>query len=65
MITSQYAKPLGDVRVHAVDQGYTTTALNGHQGVQSVEEGAKAVVQACVTDELPAVFIDRHGAVPW
>ncbi|SFB55752.1 NAD(P)-dependent dehydrogenase, short-chain alcohol dehydrogenase family [Amycolatopsis marina] len=65
MITSQYAKSLRDIRVHAVDPGYTATDLNGHQGIQTVQEGAEAAVQACVADELPGVFIDRHGAVPW
>lgn len=65
MITTQYAKALTDVRVHAVDPGFTATDLNGNRGTQTVEEGAEAVVQACVADELPGVFFNRHGAVPW
>lgn len=65
MVTSQYAKALPDVRVHAVDPGYTATDLNGHSGTQTVAEGAEAVVRACTADELPGVFFDRHGAVPW
>jgi len=65
MITSQYAKALTGVRVHAVDPGYTATDLNGHRGVQTVEEGADAVVQACTRDHLAGVFVDRVGSVPW
>jgi NAD(P)-dependent dehydrogenase (short-subunit alcohol dehydrogenase family) len=65
MVTSQYAKALTDVRVHAVCPGYTATDLNGHRGTQSVEEGAEAVVRACTDDALPGVFFDRHGAMPW
>jgi NAD(P)-dependent dehydrogenase (short-subunit alcohol dehydrogenase family) len=65
MIASQYAKALTDVRVHAVDPGYTATDLNGHRGTQPVTEGAKAVVRACVAAELPGVFVDQHGVIPW
>ncbi|MPY97998.1 MAG: SDR family NAD(P)-dependent oxidoreductase [Actinophytocola sp.] len=65
MVTSQYARALTDVRVHAVDPGYTATDLNGHSGPQTVAEGAEAVVRACTAEELPGTFFDRHGAVPW
>lgn len=65
MVTSMYAKSLPDVRVTAVDPGYTSTAFNGFQGTQSVEEGAEVIVQACVDDALAGPFIDRHGALPW
>jgi NAD(P)-dependent dehydrogenase (short-subunit alcohol dehydrogenase family) len=64
MVTSQYAKALTDISVYAVDPGYTATDLNQHRGTQPVEEGAEAVVQACVGDP-PGVFVDRHGVVPW
>jgi NAD(P)-dependent dehydrogenase (short-subunit alcohol dehydrogenase family) len=65
MVTSQYAKALSDVRVYAVDPGFTATDLNGHRGTQTVAEGAEVVVQACVAPELPGTFVDRHGVVPW
>lgn len=65
MVTSQFAKALTDVQVYAVDPGYTATDLNGHTGTQTVEQGADPVVRACVADDLPAVFFDRNGAVPW
>lgn len=65
MITSQYAKALSDVRVVAVDPGYTATEFNQYSGTQSVEEGAEAVRTACTAEELPGIYFDRHGALPW
>jgi NAD(P)-dependent dehydrogenase (short-subunit alcohol dehydrogenase family) len=65
MITTMYAKSLPDVRVTAVDPGYTATGLNGFSGTQRVEEGAEPIVEACVADELPAGFIGRTGPLPW
>jgi NAD(P)-dependent dehydrogenase (short-subunit alcohol dehydrogenase family) len=65
MITSMYAKALPDVRVSAVDPGWTATDFNDHSGRQTVEEGAEAIVQACVAEQLPGLFLDRHGVVPW
>jgi NAD(P)-dependent dehydrogenase (short-subunit alcohol dehydrogenase family) len=65
MITSQYAKSLTGMRVHAVDPGYTATDFNAHHGTQTVEQGAAAVVRACTADVLPSTFTDRHGAIPW
>lgn len=40
-VTTQYAKVLPGLRINAVDPGYTATDLNGHQGHQTVEEGAR------------------------
>jgi len=65
MVTSMYAKALTDVRVTAVDPGYTATDLNGHSGTQIVAEGAEAIVEACTADALAAGFIGRRGPVPW
>lgn len=65
MITSQYAKSLTDIRVHAVDPGYTATDFNAHHGTQTVEQGTEAVVRACIDERQPGVFTDRHGAIPW
>jgi hypothetical protein len=60
-----YAKSLPDVRVVAVDPGYTATGLNGFQGFQTVAEGAEAIVEACSAATVPGPFFDRAGAVPW
>lgn len=65
MVTSMYAKALTDVRVTAVDPGYTATDLNGNSGIQTVAEGAEAIVEACTADVVAAGFIDRRGPVPW
>jgi len=67
MITSQYAKALPRCRVNAVDPGYTATDLNGHQGLQTVEQGAEAIVtMATVPADGPTgTFVDRYGSVPW
>jgi NAD(P)-dependent dehydrogenase (short-subunit alcohol dehydrogenase family) len=65
MVTTMYAKALPDVRVVAVDPGYTATALNGHRGTQTVAEGVEAIVEACAADTVPGPFFDRHGVVPW
>ncbi|HEX5087465.1 MAG TPA: SDR family NAD(P)-dependent oxidoreductase [Nocardioides sp.] len=65
MVTTMYAKSLPDVRVTAVDPGYTATALNGFSGTQTVEQGAEAIVTACTAQELAAGFIGRNGPLPW
>jgi NAD(P)-dependent dehydrogenase (short-subunit alcohol dehydrogenase family) len=65
MVTTMYAKSLPDVRVTAVDPGYTATNLNGFSGTQTVAEGAEPIVEACVAEELPGLFIGRNGLLPW
>ena len=65
MVTTMYAKSLPDVRVVAVDPGYTATGLNGFAGFQSVTEGTDAIVEACTAATLAGDFIDRAGVVPW
>ncbi len=39
MITSQYARAYPDIRINAVDPGYTATDFNRHSGTQTVQEG--------------------------
>jgi NAD(P)-dependent dehydrogenase (short-subunit alcohol dehydrogenase family) len=65
MVTTMYAKTLPDVRVTAVDPGYTATNLNGFTGTQTLAEGAEPIVEACVADEVAGGFIGRSGALPW
>ena len=67
MLTTQYARALPDVRVNAVDPGYTATDFNGHSGHQTVTEGTDAIV-ALATESPEAGtgrFVDRSGPVPW
>ena len=67
MLTTQYAKALPDVRVNAVDPGYTATDLNGNSGPQSITEGTDAIV--ALATEGPGSpsgrFVDREGVVAW
>jgi NAD(P)-dependent dehydrogenase (short-subunit alcohol dehydrogenase family) len=67
MITVQYARALPGFRVNAVDPGYTATDLNGHSGPQTLEEGARIVVElAQVRPDGPTggLFAVR-GPLPW
>jgi NAD(P)-dependent dehydrogenase (short-subunit alcohol dehydrogenase family) len=67
MLTTQYAKALPDMRVNAVDPGYTATDFNAHRGPQSVSEGTDAIVaMATIAPDGPTgTFVDRDGPAPW
>lgn len=69
MLTVQYAKAFPQLRVNAVDPGYTATDLNGHRGTQTVEEGVVAIVRAATLpegDDAPTgTFTSADGPVPW
>jgi len=68
MVTSQYARAIPEVRFNAIDPGYTATDLNGHNGFQSLAEGAEAVVTAATDAAAGGTtggFFDRTGAVAW
>lgn len=67
MITTQYAKAYPQMRINAVDPGYTATDLNGHRGPKTVEQGAEAIVQMAKIDPSgpTGAFLDSEGVVPW
>jgi NAD(P)-dependent dehydrogenase (short-subunit alcohol dehydrogenase family) len=67
MLTTQYAKAFPEIRVNAVDPGYTATDFNGHSGPQTVTEGTDAIVAMATigADGPTGTFTDRHGTVPW
>jgi NAD(P)-dependent dehydrogenase (short-subunit alcohol dehydrogenase family) len=67
MLTSQYAKAFPQMRINAVDPGYTATDLNGHSGTQTVEEGAEVIVSMATLDGAgpTGTFTGRDGPVPW
>ena len=67
MITTQYAKAFPQIRINAVDPGYTATDLNGHNGTQNVQEGTNAIVAMATVDPSgpTGTFVDRNGAVAW
>ncbi|MFD3504023.1 SDR family oxidoreductase [Streptomyces sp. NPDC058676] len=66
-ITVQYAKAFPDMRINAVEPGYTATDLNGNTGTQTVEEGAEIIVRmARVTPDGPTGgYFDAEGRLPW
>jgi NAD(P)-dependent dehydrogenase (short-subunit alcohol dehydrogenase family) len=67
MLTSQYAKAFGKLRINAVDPGYTATDLNGNRGTQTVEQGAEVIVRMALLgpDGPTGTFTDAAGPVPW
>jgi NAD(P)-dependent dehydrogenase (short-subunit alcohol dehydrogenase family) len=67
MLTTQYAKAFPQIRINAVDPGYTGTDLNDHRGTQSVEEGTDAIVAMAKLDPSgpTGTFVDRNGMVAW
>ncbi|HEX7307565.1 SDR family NAD(P)-dependent oxidoreductase [Lentzea sp.] len=67
MVTVQYAKAFPDIRINAVEPGYTKTDLNANTGVQTVEEGAEIIVRMAQTgpDGPTGGFFSAHGPLPW
>jgi NAD(P)-dependent dehydrogenase (short-subunit alcohol dehydrogenase family) len=67
MLSTQYAKALKDVRVNAVDPGYTATDFNNHSGPQTITEGTDAIFVLATEPDSAGTgrFIDRHGTVQW
>lgn len=66
-VTVQYAKAFPDMRINAVDPGYTATDLNGRTGTQTVEEGAEIIVRmAQIGQDGPTGrYFDARGPVSW
>ncbi|MFF8926404.1 SDR family NAD(P)-dependent oxidoreductase [Streptomyces longwoodensis] len=67
MITVQYAKAFPELRVNAVEPGFTATDLNGHAGTQTVEEGAEVIVRMALLgpDGPTGTYVDVDGPLPW
>jgi NAD(P)-dependent dehydrogenase (short-subunit alcohol dehydrogenase family) len=67
MITVQFSKQFPAMRINAVEPGYTNTDLNGRTGTQTVEEGARIIVDmAQVSPDGPTGgYYSAHGPVPW
>ncbi len=45
MITVQYAKAFPNMRINAVEPGFTRTDLNANTGHPAVEQGAEIIVR--------------------
>jgi NAD(P)-dependent dehydrogenase (short-subunit alcohol dehydrogenase family) len=67
MVTTQYAKAFPQMRINAVDPGYTATDFNDHRGTKRVEQGAEIIVRMAKLDGSgpTGTLVDEHGAVPW
>ncbi|MCX5339152.1 SDR family NAD(P)-dependent oxidoreductase [Streptomyces atratus] len=67
MITVQYAKAFPQMRINAVEPGFTRTDLNGHAGRQSVEEGAEVIVRVAQVgpDGPTGGYFSAEGPLPW
>lgn len=67
MITVQYAKAFPDMRINAVEPGFTKTDLNGNTGTQTVEEGVGIIVRMAQVgpDGPTGGYFDAAGPLPW
>ena len=67
MITVQYAKAFPDMRINAVEPGYTATDLNQHMGTQTVEQGAGIIVRMAQIgrDGPTGRYVGYQGPLPW
>lgn len=67
MVTVQYAKAFPDMRINAVEPGFTRTDLNGNTGFQSVEQGAEIIVRMALVgpDGPTGGYFAAEGPLPW
>ncbi len=69
MMTAQLAAEVRDtnIKVNAVNPGYTATDLNNHQGPQTIEEGSAETIRAALlADDGPTgQFLETGGRLPW
>ena len=67
MVTVQFAKAFPQMRINAVEPGFTATDLNGDAGNQTVQQGARIIVEmAQVAPDGPTGgFFSASGRMPW
>ncbi|MGW4213972.1 SDR family NAD(P)-dependent oxidoreductase [Lentzea sp. NPDC004789] len=67
MVTVQYAKAFPDMRINAVEPGFTATDLNRGAGRQTVEQGAEIIVRMAQIgpDGPTGGYFDANGPLPW
>jgi NAD(P)-dependent dehydrogenase (short-subunit alcohol dehydrogenase family) len=67
MLTAHYAKAFPAMRINAVDPGFTKTGINGHTGMQSVEEGAEIIVGLALVGPAGPTggYFNSQGPLPW
>jgi NAD(P)-dependent dehydrogenase (short-subunit alcohol dehydrogenase family) len=55
-----------NIKVNAASPGFTSTALNHFQGVETVEQGARNVVRVALDADGPTgTFTSADGPLPW
>jgi NAD(P)-dependent dehydrogenase (short-subunit alcohol dehydrogenase family) len=67
MLTVQYAKAFPNMRINAVEPGFTKTDLNWNTGTQTVEQGAEVIVRMAQVgpDGPTGGYFDAEGTLPW
>lgn len=67
MVTVQYAKAFPQMRINAVEPGFTATDLNRGTGRQTVEQGAEIIVRMAQIgpDGPTGGYFDAEGPLPW
>jgi NAD(P)-dependent dehydrogenase (short-subunit alcohol dehydrogenase family) len=67
MITVQYAKAFPNMRINAVEPGFTKTDLNQNAGAQTVAQGAEIIVRMArvAADGPTGGYVDAEGTLPW
>ncbi|MET8762838.1 SDR family NAD(P)-dependent oxidoreductase [Lentzea sp. NPDC004782] len=67
MVTVQYAKAFPNMRINAVEPGFTATDLNRGAGRQTVEQGAEIIVRMAQIgpDGPTGGYFDAEGPLPW
>ncbi|MEU8322444.1 SDR family NAD(P)-dependent oxidoreductase [Nonomuraea sp. NPDC048881] len=67
MVTVQYAKAFPQMRINAVEPGFTRTDLNGNSGRQTVEQGAEIIVRMAQVgpDGPTGGYFDAEGPLAW
>ncbi|MEU5566247.1 SDR family NAD(P)-dependent oxidoreductase [Micromonospora musae] len=67
VVTVQYAKAFPEMRINAVEPGFSATDLNGRTGTQTVEEGVEIIVRMAQVerDGPTGGYFDAAGPLPW
>ena len=67
MITVQFAKAFPNMRINAVEPGFTKTDLNWNTGRQTVDQGAQVIsrIAQLGPEDPTGAYFDADGALPW
>ena len=67
MVTVQFAKAFPQMRINAVEPGFTKTDLNQNTGFQTVGQGAEIIVRMAQVgaDGPTGGYFDAEGTLPW